>query len=402
MWRRLMKRTWNKLLRGEKGQALIIVLILMLVGGLIITPVLAYVGTGLKIGKDVHEERMLELYAADAGVEDGLWHLQDIERLKVLVQQLDENGYVPPDGWVPADYADWPLPTYNLVDNINGKNVEVTMDYLADDKAFKITSVATSDDSSTTIDAYASGLDFGDLLQNVITSINDMNLKGTTDPPEGEEHGPVANYDGDWPPADLLSEIYLSQVEDDPSHVEFIGDTEIKFTGTENIGPLYVDGNLSLRSKQDGSTLTLNGTVYVTGTLTTDQNKTFTLDFNNQTIFVENALSYPPGTVRIGSNKTSVAGSGCLIAVGGIDFQPNVAQGDPEDFLFVMSIDDKIFAHPQGNFNGSFAGNVEVELQPGSEITWNDPSDNNLNFPWGGYMGGKFFTQIRTWEISLQ
>ena len=67
-----MKRMWNKLRIGEKGQALIMVLILMLVGGLIIAPLLSYVGTGLKVGKDVHEERMDELYAADAGVEDAL------------------------------------------------------------------------------------------------------------------------------------------------------------------------------------------------------------------------------------------------------------------------------------------------------------------------------------------
>jgi len=60
---------------GEKGQALILVLILLLVGGLILTPLLSFMSTGLMAVR-AQEERMYELYAADAGVEYALWKIQ--------------------------------------------------------------------------------------------------------------------------------------------------------------------------------------------------------------------------------------------------------------------------------------------------------------------------------------
>jgi len=416
-----MKKMWNKLRRGEKGQALIIVLILMLLGGLIIAPLMSYMGTGLKVGKEVFEKRMMELYAADAGVEDGLWYLQDIERLKSLIQQVDP-GYVPPGGdwsvWTPADYTNWSLPSYNLGDDINGKDVEVTVGYLPDDKTFKITSVATSDDSSTTIDAYVSGLDFSSLLDNAITSQGTVTLQSEGSNKAEVHDGDVVYCEGeppsdtqvingeirqdcevDWPPVDVLSGIYLSQVKDAPHYVV---DKTIGFNNDTEIDAMYVDGDLTIYSKTKGAMLMLRGTVYVTGKLTIGMtNKDFTLNLNNQTIFVEDDATNPQGAVDIGG-QTHIIGSGCLIAAGGINFQPNMDQSTPTDFMFVMSINDETLAHPTGNFNGSFAGNVDVELKPGDTITWNDPSDNVLNFPSGGYMGGKLLTEISTWDIKLQ
>ncbi len=69
-----MKGTWNKLRRGEKGQALIIVLILLFVGGFITASLLGFIATGLKAG-ETYEGEMTGLYAADAGIEDTLWKL---------------------------------------------------------------------------------------------------------------------------------------------------------------------------------------------------------------------------------------------------------------------------------------------------------------------------------------
>ena len=42
-----MKRIFNKPIRDEKGQALILALILLVIGGLIIGPLLSYISTGL-------------------------------------------------------------------------------------------------------------------------------------------------------------------------------------------------------------------------------------------------------------------------------------------------------------------------------------------------------------------
>lgn len=71
---KIMKRNLNKLIKGERGLALPLVLVLLLLGGLIITPLLGYMTTGLKAG-EVHEESMERFYAADAGVEDALYQI---------------------------------------------------------------------------------------------------------------------------------------------------------------------------------------------------------------------------------------------------------------------------------------------------------------------------------------
>jgi len=71
---KIMKRDLNKLIKGERGLALPLVLVLLLLGGLIIAPLLGYMTTGLKAG-EVHEESMERLYAADAGVEDALYQI---------------------------------------------------------------------------------------------------------------------------------------------------------------------------------------------------------------------------------------------------------------------------------------------------------------------------------------
>ena len=62
----------RKSIKDENGQALLLVLVLLLVGGLIITPLMGLMSAGLKAGQ-TNEKQMAELYAADSGVEDALW-----------------------------------------------------------------------------------------------------------------------------------------------------------------------------------------------------------------------------------------------------------------------------------------------------------------------------------------
>ena len=73
---KMIRNELNKLVKEEKGQAFILVLILLLVGGLIIAPLLGFMSTGLLAGQ-MHEEKMEGLYAADAGVEDALWKIKN-------------------------------------------------------------------------------------------------------------------------------------------------------------------------------------------------------------------------------------------------------------------------------------------------------------------------------------
>jgi len=59
----------RKIIKRENGQALPIVLILLALGGLLLAPALSYASTTLKVDQ-IHEQKMAELYAADAGIED--------------------------------------------------------------------------------------------------------------------------------------------------------------------------------------------------------------------------------------------------------------------------------------------------------------------------------------------
>ena len=73
----------SKKLSQQKGQALPIVLILLLFGGLFIVPMLVYSATVLKAGQ-VIENKTLELYAADSGIEHGIWRIMrdlDIQKM---------------------------------------------------------------------------------------------------------------------------------------------------------------------------------------------------------------------------------------------------------------------------------------------------------------------------------
>ncbi len=71
-----MKRRLIKVIKGEKGQALPAVLILLVLGGLLIAPCLSYAATSLNSGR-VIEKNVNGLYAADAGIEDALWRLKN-------------------------------------------------------------------------------------------------------------------------------------------------------------------------------------------------------------------------------------------------------------------------------------------------------------------------------------
>jgi cytoskeletal protein CcmA (bactofilin family) len=121
---KVMKIAFGKLAKDERGKVLILALILLVVGGLILTPLLGLMSTGLVAGQ-VYEKKTDELYAADAGVEYGIWHLQ---------QGGDADDI--------------------LEVTINGKAVMVEIEELPHDcdemATYEITSTATSAEGSST------------------------------------------------------------------------------------------------------------------------------------------------------------------------------------------------------------------------------------------------------------
>jgi hypothetical protein len=395
----MMKSIMKGLIRDEKGNVLILVLILLVVGGLILAPLLGLMSTGLLAGK-VYEKKMDEYYAADAGVEDAIWKIQDNN-----LTFVNNRSYPEP---LTVNYK-------NVTVEIYREDLDPTC---GEELRYRILSIAATDDgggtaaidSSTTIDAYlsVSYLDLSALLDNAIVSNETIDIQpgnyinGDVWLPDSDDlnnkgsiNGTVKDSDDttiDWPTYEQLSTYYLDDVIGAPDPGPSI---DVKYTNT--IGPAYRNGDLTIDNTGDPATLVLEDTVYVSGDLTFKQSGShnYTVDLNGETIFAEGSINFP-------SNAVTVSGSGCIIAVGDINFQPSMASGE-DDFVFVFSITGEVNFQPSGDFTGCIAGDAHVQLQPGCTINWISPEGKGLNVPWGaGDDKMPPVTGIRViyWEIS--
>jgi hypothetical protein len=103
----------DRLFSEQSGQALMLVLVFLLLGGLILVPLLDQINTALKTGVK-YEDKSKELYAADAGIEDGIWRIK-YEGLKAL---FGEDSY---------NYNFTDNATYEVEDQVNGLTTNVTI-----------------------------------------------------------------------------------------------------------------------------------------------------------------------------------------------------------------------------------------------------------------------------------
>jgi len=98
-----MVRLLKQILSSEKGQALPVVLALLVIGGLTIAPSLNYAATSLNAGRIIGEG-VRGVYAADAGIEDTLWFLENgmspstqllenINQMEVTMQTEEKGTY---------------------------------------------------------------------------------------------------------------------------------------------------------------------------------------------------------------------------------------------------------------------------------------------------------------------
>jgi len=166
-----------------------------------------------------------------------------------------------------------------------------------------------------------------------------------------------------------------------------------------DLGPLYRDGELDIvNSSNTPATLTLTGPIYITGdTLIGKTGKDFTLDLNGQTLFVASNSSDPQRALWIGG-KCTIEGPGVIVAIGDIYFEPNIEAG-MTDPIFIMSVSGQTLLQPGGDFYGSIAGSVEVDLQPGTSLNYPDDEGwyENLNF----LVGIKELVySIASWTVS--
>ncbi len=411
-----MKKRISTLIKNEGGQALLLVLALLGVGSIMLAPMLSFMGTGLETGR-VYEAKAMEIYAADSGVEDAIWKIQNeyegyIATIEIDGHPVTLNGlplYVIPeadDGYIFDPPVERNYCTYDIAD-VNGKSVRITITYL-DGMVYRVVSSAPADGSRTEIEAFVATIygDYSGFTDNVITSGGDITLPGGGEggaginPPEGD-NGPVENYPQEnWPTTEEFIAWYSGDVDKGNPYPDDILDLD----GVDaTIGATYVDGDFSIyNSSNTVATLTLTGTLYITGdALIGKTNKDFILDLNGQTIFVESASADPQKALWLGRNST-ITGDGCIIVIGDIDFSPNI-DSNPDNFLFIMSVEGTVTFNPGTDFYGSIAGNVEVQLQPGVSATWTPPpgeGEGGLNFPGGGSGGGGLEWGVLSWKIS--
>lgn len=250
----MLRQMLSKLIEGQKGQALPIVLVLLVLGGLVIAPTLRYASTSLK-GHEVLERKGDELYAADSGIDYALFKLSNGE----------------------TTINDYPL---------NGKTVSVNITDM-DDGSYLITSTATSGGgSNTTIESYIEIIPGGnlDIFSGALASKGNISLGKDSNVTGDIYHGGTLTVGSGFTHID--GEIYPAEAEDFPTQAEdeafaqalkdeaLLGGTSpgLDISSDTSLGPLYVDGDVYVSGD---IVLNLTGVVYITGSFTVK--KDFTL-----------------------------------------------------------------------------------------------------------------------------
>ena len=414
-----MRTMTKEVLRDESGKILILVLVLLVVGGLLLTPLLGLMSTGLASGQ-VYEKKAAELYAADAGVEEAIWYIRqgmtpdvgdEVLLSELICQELSSDG---------ANYKTVEVMLFTKSEGVAGGT-------------YKVTSKATTPgQGSTTIEVW---LDYmPEFWNNAITTpasiylpenvVVDGDTAGTVTYPALQARGEVTGQEkAPWNPEAWpfnLDVAYWRNFYLNPP-LPVISSTctyVVDVAGEQSLGPWEFTGcdvEIKNTSNSAGIEGELQGTLYVSGDdkrLTIGGNHDFVLDLNYQTIFVEGEVSgqghsQKKYALSILSNVT-LKGSGIIIAVGDILFKPNFHAGSSDDFVFVMSLEGSIDSQPNALFYGSMAALDGVHIQgsqggqgTGGEpvlIEYTAPPLDMLNFPTDPEGYHKVF--VRTWNIG--
>jgi len=311
----------KRILKNEAGQALAMSLIMLVLGGLLVVPTLSFMTTNLTANRQI-DRKNLELYAADAGVEEVLWNVQ-----------YNQDGFP-----LPEDGKSLPDPPMEFTLNERTVVAEISKEA---DQPYKITSTATgADGHSTMVKCYIdTEADLSWLFEHAITSGGSVTTtssdiiyggilyKDTFDGNADVRSGEVRQGTVNLPTEAMLSAFYWADVD---GHL--YSGSSITVSGSQAIptliGPLYTNGDLSITGSGYGK---LSGTVYVKGKFSVDDK--CTIDLNGHTIYAtyytapcpdnhnkENcAVYFKPGC--------TVYGPGCIIGVGNVNFQPNLGMG---------------------------------------------------------------------------
>lgn len=358
-----MKIAAKTLIRDEKGAAIVLALILLLVGGLISAPLLSHMGSGLLAG-EVYEARTAELYAADAGVEDAIWKMQNQDAV---------------EGAWPCNPSCPPF-TYNITD-VNSSNVTVSVAYV-DGVTYHVVSTAVGDnDSHTQVESYIYyGSEWRDVLDFGVVALNgDITVSGSSQLdsyPTGNKTRIYANGNIDvggssevhgeavatgtitykpgaitpgpvtenlFPPLEFYLpdlSLYLAEAETG----EFI-DGDLDLTTNSTMGPALITGDLYLAST---AVLELEGVVWVEGTIITEGGS----QVHGEGPLV--AVSYI--TVKGSAAPATEAMPVIISSESYIS-----AEGDSDSFMVLYAPNGKVSVAGSGDVNGAIIGQ-EIEI----------------------------------------
>ncbi|MFH1639843.1 MAG: hypothetical protein ABIB93_06000 [Chloroflexota bacterium] len=122
-----MRRFWQRITKGEGGQVLIAVLIALALGAVLVSSCLGYADTSLR-SRQAMAKSLKGIYAADAGIEDVLWCLdndiairsslpQNLNGMQVTMQMEEQGDYTIYAGEMvtPAVHYTWLLVNGEMV-----------------------------------------------------------------------------------------------------------------------------------------------------------------------------------------------------------------------------------------------------------------------------------------------
>lgn len=399
----------RRILKSQAGQVLPMALVLLALGGFLVVPVISLMTTNLNATRQI-DQANLELYAADAGVEQVMWY-------------IDYGTFTPlsPGGQHPES-----------VPPINGTTVTAVLERLdVSGNPYRITSTATSPGGHrTTVVCFLTVTGSSDLWDFALASLGgDITLFGNSETYSDEVlNGNIysnddisvsgnAKVNGDAAAVDDISTssngkivgtqsegasplippsidtaYYKAQARDiacptctgancptnwcqtfnPPNDINCSGDKTINCTGTFNV-PVCINGNLTIQG--NSTSPTFNGPVKVTGNLTIQPNGG-TVTFNNilcvtgTVTITSNSATHFNGPVRIdGSlnqtgNTTLSFGSTCFIG-GSMSVSGNTDIPLGDTLYVVGSI-------TMGG-NGSFTGGTHIFAETGNiTVSGND------------------------------
>ncbi|HEY31922.1 MAG TPA: hypothetical protein G4O10_02310 [Dehalococcoidia bacterium] len=218
MSRKIRNTLSRILLREERGQALILVLILFLLGCLTLPPLLSYMQTSVKSSR-TYEKKTDELYAADSGIEDVLWQINN-ECLESLLT-------TPP--YDPYDFGTtW---SYDLSEQINGKDTTVSVENIWIPKDVPFLGAAEG----------RSIIESGKLVVTSNTpDTSTYQIKITFYPEVGEEDALMIESIGVWLPLGFTYVSGSSNLEEDPSDPYYsVPDVSLTVAARQSSGTSY-------------------------------------------------------------------------------------------------------------------------------------------------------------------